>query len=352
MPDWRSGMTQTFEYYVVDPGTWGDSRRLDNVKSCTINVDSDAETLGSATFDITDMIGEEYVRVYLVTVQNGYKERFALGTYLIQTPSTSFDGMTRNVTVDAYSPLLELKESMPPLGYSLLKGDNIMEKVYGIVRENVRAPVVRPSCDEVLLNDFVANANDTWSSFVIDLMANANYHFEVDEMGTIMFAPNQNPISLRPKWAFNDKNSSILHPAITLDHDLYGIPNVIEVIYSDNTKYLYSKAVNDDPNSPISTVNRGREIVYRDTAPSLSGIPSQKHIDQYAEQLLRNLSSIEYTVSYTHGYCPVRVGDCVHLDYVSAGMTNIKAKIVSQSISCTPGCPVTEKATFTTKLWR
>ena len=73
---------------------------------------------------------------------------------------------------------------------------------------------------------------------------------------------------------------------------------------------------------------------------------------EYAERLLEELSSIEYTVTYTHGYCPVRVGDCVRLNYTRAGLKNIKAKVISQSIECTPDCPVTEKAIFTTKLWR
>ena len=67
---------------------------------------------------------------------------------------------------------------------------------------------------------------------------------------------------------------------------------------------------------------------------------------------MRALSSIEYTVSYKHGYCPVRVGDCIRLNYARAGINNIKAKVISQSIECIPGCPVTEKAVFTTKLWR
>ena len=31
---------------------------------------------------------------------------------------------------------------------------------------------------------------------------------------------------------------------------------------------------------------------------------------------------------------------------------DVKAKVIKQSIDCTPGCPVTETAVFTTKLWR
>ena len=136
-----------------------------------------------------------------------------------------------------------------------------------------------------------------------------------------------------------------------MSHDLYGIPNVVEVVYSKNSDHYYAKVVNDDPNSPTSTINRGREIVYRDTNPSMSGEPNNIIIQERAKQLLRNLSTIDYTVSYTHGYCPVRVGDCVRLNYSRAGITNVKAKVISQSIKCEPGTPVTEKAVFTAKLW-
>jgi hypothetical protein len=137
-----------------------------------------------------------------------------------------------------------------------------------------------------------------------------------------------------------------------MDHDLYGIPNVVEVIYSNGHDSYYARAVNNDPNSPISTVSRGREIIYRVTDPDLLGNPLEYQIQEYANQLLRELSSIEYTITYTHGYCPVRVGDCVRINYSRAGITDVKAKVISQSIKCEPGCPVTEKAVFTTKLWR
>ena len=65
----------------------------------------------------------------------------------------------------------------------------------------------------------------------------------------------------------------------------------------------------------------------------------------------KSLSTLEYEVTYTHGYCPVRLGDCVRLDYAKAGLSGVKAKVISQSIDCVPGCPVTETAVFTTKLW-
>lgn len=351
MADWASSMQQTFEYYTVDPGTWKDVKKLDNVKSCTINRDSDTETLGSATIDVTESLGECYIRVYLITIQNGVKEKHPLGTFLVQTPSSSFDGKIRSVSMDAYTPLLELKENPPPLGYSLLEGDNIMQRAYQLCREHARAPVVESPCEETLQYDFVANTNDTWISFLTDLIGNAKYSFALDELGRILFSPKQDTASLQPVWTYDDGNSSILYSDITINHDLYGIPNVVEVIYSNGAEVYQTRVVNDDPNSPISTISRGREIIHRVTNPDLTGHPTNDQLDEYARRVLRELSSLEYTVSYSHGYCPVRIGDCVRLNYKRAGITDIKAKVISQSISCDAGCKVSETAVFTNKLW-
>lgn len=353
MPDWTSSMHQTYEYYIVDPGTWKDMKLITNAKSCTINRDLDTETLGSASIDIADSVGECYIRIYLITNQNGITAKIPLGTFLVQTPSSSFDGKTKKVSMDAYTPLLELKENPPPIGYSLLKGDNVMENAYLIVRENARAPVVKAECSTELFNDFVADPNnDTWLTFVRDLISNAKYDLDLDEMGRILFAPKQDIASLQPVWTYTDDNSSILLPELSLNHDLYKVPNVVEVIYSNGNDNYHIRVVNDDPDSPTSTVSRGREIIHRVTDLSAIGDPRENHIKEYAERLLRNLSTVEYTITYTHAYCPVRIGDCVRLNHKKAGLTNVKARVISQSIKCELGCPVTEKAVFTNKLWR
>ena len=351
MVDWTKAMQQTFEYYIVDPGTWKDARMLNNVKSCTITRDASMDSLGSATIDISESVGESYIRVYLITIQNGIREKHPLGTFLVQTPASNHDGKKRAVSMDAYTPLIELKENRPPLGYSLFKEENIMEYAYRLVREGARAPVVKTECDTTLYSDFVANTDDTWLTFVSDLASMAKYKLDLDELGRILFAVDQDTASLQPVWTYTDDNSSILLPDISMDHDLFGIPNVVEVLYANGNGYHYHMATNDDPNSPTSIQRRGRKITYRVTDPNIGGNPTEGHIQEYAERLLRELSSIEYTVSYSHGYCPVRLGDCIRLNYNRAGLADIKAKVISQSIKCEPGCPVTEKAVFTAKLW-
>lgn len=352
MTDWSEPMQQTFEYFTVDPGTWKDVQRVDSVTSSSITRDMDTETLGSATIDITESIGETYLRIYLVTIQNGVTERHPLGTYLVQTPSEKFDGKLKTYSLDAYTPLIELKENKPPLGYYVEKNANVMEWATRLTQEHARAPVVKASSKDKLYRDFIANTDDTWMSFNVDLMANAKFYYDLDEMGRILFAPKQDTASLQPVWTYNDDNSSILYPDISFERDLYGIPNVVEVIYTDNNDNYYARVVNDDENSPISTVRRGREIIHRVENPEFAGEPTQLMIQEYADQLLRELSSLECTISYKHGYNGVRLGDCVRLNYTRADMTDIKARVISQSISCEDGCPVSETAVFTKKLWR
>lgn len=358
MVDWHKSMEQTYEYYIVDPGTWCDIKKLDNVKTSTINRDAGADTLGSATIDIIESVGECYIRVYLVTIQNGVTEKHPLGTVLVQTPSTSFDGRKRDVTMDAYTPLIELKEKQPPIGYSIIakKSDgsyeNIMDHAVSLTSENLRAPVVEATCDKTLYYDFVASPDETWLNYISDLIDNANYTLGLDELGRVLFLPKQDVASLQPVWTYNDDNSSILLPEITMDHDIYKVPNVVEVVYANGADCYYAVAINDDPNSPTSTVNRGRIIKHRDTSPNLAGILTQSMIDEYAEKLLEEMSTVEYTVTYTHGYCPVRLYDCVLLNYEAAGITGVKAKVISQTIKCKAGCLVDEKAVFTKKLWR
>jgi hypothetical protein len=351
MPDWTKSMQQTFEYYVVDPNTWKDKAPIRSVLSSKISRDLSAETQGSFSLTVTEPLGECYVRVYMVTNQNGIKERFPMGTYLIQTPAYGFDGKVKNITLDAYTPLLELKENQPPLGYSILEGENIMDIAYRLIRENGRAPVVSLTDNTKLFFDFVANTDDTWMTFLNDLIANAKFSLGLDELGRVIFNPIQTVNSMQPIWTYDDTNSSILYPEIEVKQDLYGIPNVVEVIFSSNKQYQYVKVVNDDPNSPTSTINRGREITHRVTNPSTLGNPTVEQLKEYGTQVLKELSSLEYRITYKHGYCPVRIGDCVRLNYEKAGLVNVKAKVISQSIDCVPGCPVSETAIYTNQLW-
>ena len=81
MPDWTKTMQQTFEYYVVDPGIWKEIKKIDCVLNSSISRDSTLETLGSASITVSESIGECYIRIYLVTIQNGIREKHSISSF-------------------------------------------------------------------------------------------------------------------------------------------------------------------------------------------------------------------------------------------------------------------------------
>jgi hypothetical protein len=344
-------MAQTFEYLKVDPATWMNSEPLNFITGCSITRDCSADTLYYATIDSTEVLPESYVRVYLVCTQDKITEKFPLGTFLVQTPSTSFNGRISHISMDAYSPLLELKDSKPPFGYAVPKGTKIMELAAKLCRENCRAPVVETSNTEVTKSDFIATEDDTWLSFLSDFIANADYIFDVDEMGRILFEKKQDTASLQPVTTYFDDDMSILYPDTDLKQDFYGIPNVVEIVYSSLNGHLFAKAVNNDTSSPISVANRGRIVLHRIMNPDFPGAASQEYLNRYAEQTLREMSTLEYTLQYSHGFTTARVGDCVRIYYSKAGLEDVKVRISSQTIECVPGCKVSETGVYTQRLY-
>lgn len=358
--DWTKSMQQTFEFYKVNPKTWLDDETINTIKSCTINRNREDETLGSANFEGDNLEGEFYIRTYLIAIQDGHRIKEPLGTYLVQTKYTSFNGRKEGLTIEAYTPLMELKEKYPTVGYSLLPGDDVLSRAVDLTAENARAPVVRnANVKKSVANKtgFVAEIEESWLSFITGLLLNVDMRLNLDAMGNIMFSPIIDARSMAAVFTYSDDNSSILYPEIKMDYDLYQVPNVVEIVISNETGYYVSRVVNDDPLSPISTIKRGREVVYRMSNPDglittdITTALGKHYIEDFAKNTLRNLSMIRRTITYTHGYCPVRVGDCVRLNYERADLVDIKAVVISQNIECVPGCPVTEVAEYTENLW-
>lgn len=352
MPDWTQSMQLYFEYYLVDPVSWKDTKMLTFVKSANVQRDLNADTLGSATIEMDEKIDECYIRIYLVTIQNGITEKTTIGTYIVQTPNKKFDGLVSTYSMNAYTPLIELKETKPPLGYTIFKDYNAMDIVKDLTSEHLRAPVLDVADTYNMYSNFTSDPEDTWLTYLKNVMAYAEYSFMLDPEGRVGFIKNSNPDFSKPKWIFTDDNSSILYPSITVSQDIYGMPNVLELVYTSSGGSIYTcRVVNDDPNSPISTINRGREIVHRELNPQIPNTMSEEQVELYAKELLASMSKLEYTITFDHGYCPVTIGDYILINYTRAGLRNISAKVITQSITCDTECKIQTTASYYQKLW-
>jgi hypothetical protein len=366
--DWTRSMQQTFEYFTVDPRTWYDIERLDQITESSQTLDLTSEMRGNASISTTEPLGECYIRTYMRAKQDGVEHRICLGTFLYMTSSDSFDGKNHKYQMTGYTPLVELREALPPLGYFIYgrakKGDNapyITDEIKKAILENTRCDLeMNVTIPKPLLNNYVAGTDANWLSVVNDLLSAANdakYMLTVDEWGSVQLKNSPTLNDMQPKFVYDDSNSSILLPDVDTTDDLFNIPNQVELIFTGSKEYSAYRfvATNDDEASPVSTVNRGRAIKKRYTMSNISiptGLtPTDQSIRELVESqaylLLESLSTVQKVITYSHGYCGTKVGDCVLINYERAGLNNVKAVITSQRTACKPGCQVDETATYT-----
>ena len=345
MADWTLGMARSYEFWEVDPATWGDSRLIEGVTEATLTRDSDDEALGSASFSMDSWEGERYVRVYLVVRQFGVREKVALGTYLVQAPDRDFDGMRGSTTATGYTPLKELADDYPPEGY-YVNGGTVEGNAARLARTYGRAPVDPAPADTATQEAYVAQDDETWLAYCKGLLAAGKKHFAVSPRGVISVAPDQDPWSLMPMWTFDDSNSSILQADVQVTSNMPETPNVVRVVYSKDSGCLYAEASNSDPESENSTAAIGRRKTVRESSPDLPDNPSQADVNAAARKLLREKGAAAYEVTFTHAFVPdIDLGTAVRLNYSAMGL-DVVAVVKSQVIQCTPACQVQTTATY------
>ena len=377
--DWSKGMQQTFEYYTVDPNTWYDVLCLTNIISCSLTHDSSSEMRGHASITTSEPLDENYIRIYMRVRQNGINQRFCLGTYLFIVSSDSFNGKRHSYTYTGYTPLIELKEKLAPLGYNVIgitgeKPELLPPRTAPTVTDEISRVIGQYSrlklennvlIERPLLNNFVSGTSDTWLAVVNNLLTASTlqqYELSVDNWGAVRIKEAITVYNEKHVYEYDDGNSSILLPTLDLTDDMTDIPNVVEVIYTGNGNkdigYVRKVVKNEDTRSIVSIPSRGREIwrrfVISNIAMPLGEVTRDAIEDQVegqAKRLLEAASTIRKTIQYSHGFNGVEVGDTVLFNYERAGFTGIKAKVVSQTINCKPGCQVDETAVYTKRLW-
>ena len=349
MADWARGMKQTWTWVEVDPGTWQDIRVIDTVVSASIKRDAGSDLRESASIVLdSEMLGEIYVRAYIDIEQDGRSERVCVGTFLCQTPVLKSNGKTQELTVDAYSPLLELRDDRPPYGYT--STGKVSDRIAQIVEGASHAPFVGYGSTSFPV-PVVANEDDSWLSYSRALAAYSGCDVTCDEWGRVQMAPIISRASLRQTWEFTDSNSSILLPDVEETFDWYGLPNVCEVVWSEDTRSVVGRAENSSRMSAISTVRRGRRVVMRvDNPDELKDGCTQVEADALARTLLEDASVVEREFVISHGFCPVKIGDCVRIAFARYGI-DMLAQVRSQEIDCATGATMRSVCVSTERMW-
>lgn len=331
--DWSKGFTASYYAYIVDPKTWRDIQLLKLVDGSIAR--SGTGLRNSADITCTDYNGaERYIRIYLDTQQNGRSAHVALFTGLASSPSKDINGTVESSSIECYSVLKPAEDVLLDRGFYIPAGMNGGVALKQLLKVTP-APLEVIGEPPALQTAIIAEDGENHLTMADKVLTAINWRMRILGDGTIQVLP----MASSAAKTFDPIKVDVVEPVLKVTKDWYECPNVFRAVADD----IYSVARDDSPDSPLSTVNRGREVWEEETGVSLN---TGESIAEYATRRLKELQQVETTASYTRRYDPdVLVGDIVRMNYPKQHMQGL-FKITSQRITLGHGCATEEEAEY------
>ena len=346
-----------YRVMLVDRLTGSETRRLPEVVdggSIERSQDTQIMETGSLDYAGTLDLRDAVLRIWAdVTYEDGASESIALGTFVTDGPQREVTGGTVDTTpLNLYGRLRALSGSQFPYPVTLEAGANPLDAVDGWIRDAGLELAAHDETDYRLGSTWTFGVDDTAESSVLtainDLLDLIGWQAaRTDPMGRVVLARYVRPADRAPSWTFREGPDARFVRSMTDERDWFDTVNQVITVYSDDDRDFRGVAVDDDPDSPFSTVNRGfvnsATYSYSDIPEGMSDADAQVMADDKAAELLATAQAVVRKVTFTHVYAPVTIGDVVTIDYPSGGVQDNLA-IRAQKISLTAGLPIEAEA--------
>lgn len=332
MIDWSKGVVARYYATMVDSSTWRDQSEFD-ILSGSINY-SDSGIRGSADIQCRDFDhdNEYWIRIYVSAMQGGESELVPLFTGLASSPDITYNGQIPNSKVQCYSVLSPADKIYLPLGWYAQAGSNGATLIKDLLMDVTPAPIIIDGSSSAITSNIVAENDETNLSMVDKILDAINWRLIIDGDGTVHITPLADGYSA----TFDYMESDVIELNVTVTNNWSEIPNVFRAVGAG----IASIAKDEDPDSPFSIENRGREIWAQETNCTLS---EDEKISDYASRKLKEAQRVSKTVDYTRRFMPdVHITDYVWLNYPAQGITG-PFVVKSQTLNLGYGGQVSEQ---------
>lgn len=321
MVDWSKGYSASFYAELVDPATWRDVGVIE-ITGGMIKREPTGKRQ-SADIDCVNyrIDVERWIRVYMDVEQAGSSAHVPLFTGLATSPDDAIDGSRISNKLSCYSVLQPAADVILQRGWYAMAGSSGGELIRQLLAVTP-APVVVSDESPLLSETIIAEDKETHLSMADKIMAAIGWRLRIDGDGTIYVLPR----AVEAAAEFNPLDNDAIEPEIKVTQDWYSCPNVYMAISGDMTGI----ARDDDPDSPLSTINRGREVWAYETGCALA---DNETIAEYAMRMLRASQQARQVVRYQRRYVPgVLPGDLIAMRYPEQGLKGLY-EVGSQSIT-------------------
>ena len=335
--NWGQSYSASWRVYRVNRKTWADREELKGVDGVSLTRTADGRLLESGGMDLSGTFEPDYYRIVMIAEQGGEVERVDVATLLFDISGGSYNYGSDKPSAEGYSVLYPASTQVILAGEYAPKGVNGAEYAAELLRGAINAPVE-------VEGGFILNENIVHEigSYVIDavwaVLEAGGFIIQIDGRGVVHIRKKPT----EPALIIDNTNARLLGPEIPHQGDISELPNRYIVLLGSSKTI----AVNDDPESPISTESRGYYVDYVDESPT--PIDGETY-SQYANRRLRELSVLEHEYSYKREYVP----GVMLYSIVRSSIDGLDGdiRVNSQTVECGNGIVINEKGIVEVELW-
>lgn len=247
--------------------------------------------------------------------------RFPLGIYLLSSPTQTSTAYNVQRSITAYGLMQVLHDDKFLDTYTVNQGVLVVDAVVGILSSaGINDYNISPS-DKVVPRTIQFDIGTKKAEAVNELLSIINYTPIYDDADGYFTSGPYRPPSERPvDYVYKDDSQSVILQGVEEELDLFGVPNVFVVVRTNPEETpLKSVLTNDNANSPLATINRGRNIVeYRE----INDIADQETLDAYTQRVAFEASQVYGRIRWQSSLMPIHsYSNVLQFDFGQLGIS-------------------------------
>lgn len=246
---------------------------------------------------------------------------FPLGVFLLSSPTRKDGTAWVQRDIDAYDLTLILRDDKFIDRYTTVEGTLFYDAIVSILTSAGITQYNIEQTDKVLPRTIEFEPGTDKLSALNEILSMINYTpIFVDSEGYFTSRLYVSPSERAADYIYLDDRKSVIKKGVEEELDSFNVPNVFSVIRTNEEEApLVSTYINDNPDSPTSTVNRGRTIVDR---REIDNIADQESLDAYVQRIAFEANMVYGRINWDSALMPFHsYGDVLQFRYEGLNMS-------------------------------
>lgn len=290
--DWASSYIPNWRLMRVEPTTWADCAVIEEFVSGSVDRDKGGNAIESGSFDVDGSLDAFWGRLEMVADQDGIVEIHPVATLWLEPGSVTVKNHRPLQSMTGYSVLSRASERVFQADTNIFRGTDGAAKAASLIAECTPAPV--RAVGSFSIDEHTAiTAGTTYLDAAWQLVDAAGWCIQVSGSGEVTVGP----VPSEPALVIDGSTAGLLEGEVETETVIDSLPNRYIAVDGERV----AVAVDDDPDSPTSTVARGRFVDHFDNSPQrVDG----EGLQAYARRRLAEECEVVGTKSYRRGWHP------------------------------------------------